>query len=253
MKCKYCGGNLTLEALKCPFCGRENEQALKHARAMKRYHTAFEKTRKGVEDSAHRFNRVSVRITAAAVLVVAVICLLLLGGKSYELKRAVMRHQANIHSEEYMKLMDTMLREEDFLAFSAFCNEKYIDTYDTVYEKYVPTERVSGSFAYVYADIMNIVCPPEYLKPEQACEMLAESLNYFYGALNIENYEYCEDADSQQNKEALAAMEERVRLMLITYVGISEEDADTFGELSKARRGVLLEDAVMSVMETAEE
>lgn len=34
MKCKYCGGNLTLEQAYCPHCGRPNEEAEQHVKDM---------------------------------------------------------------------------------------------------------------------------------------------------------------------------------------------------------------------------
>ena len=37
MKCKYCGGNLTLEQAYCPHCGRPNEEAAQHVKDMEHY------------------------------------------------------------------------------------------------------------------------------------------------------------------------------------------------------------------------
>lgn len=45
MKCKYCGGNLTLEQAYCPHCGRPNEEAAQHVKDMEHYKSNFEDTK----------------------------------------------------------------------------------------------------------------------------------------------------------------------------------------------------------------
>lgn len=251
MKCKYCGGNLTLEAEFCPYCGKENEQAQKHARAMKGYERAFEKTRQGVHEKTHKYTAGMVRVAIIAVLFVGIIMLLLLGGKAYEFRRMWIQGKTQRSAKQYMELMDQYLEEENFMAFSTFCNENYIYTYDSVFEKYAPVERVSQNYTYVYNDIMKVVCPPEYQDMEQILENLVESLEYFYSGLEPEQYEYYEDADSQQNREALAAMERKVELMLEKFCGLTKEEVQEFSGMTKARRAVLLEEAVMRGKEAA--
>ena len=50
MKCKYCGGNLTLEQAYCPHCGRPNEEAAQHVKDMEHYQD-FVQNRLGVIDA----------------------------------------------------------------------------------------------------------------------------------------------------------------------------------------------------------
>lgn len=45
MKCKYCGGEISLEDVKCPYCGRENEEAVQHIKDMQYYQGEFEKAK----------------------------------------------------------------------------------------------------------------------------------------------------------------------------------------------------------------
>ena len=244
MKCNYCGGNLSLEAETCPYCGRPNEQAQKHIKAMKRYHSDFETTQRGVRDSTHRYTSAVIRVVTIAVLCILIVAAFIIGGRSYELRRMWIQNRAEKNASEYMEIMDRYLAEEDFLAFNAFCNENYIYAYDSAYEKYAPVERVSQNYLYVYTDIMRVVCPPKYQDMESILETLVESLDYFYGSLDMENYQYYEGADNEQNRQALQAMERNVTRMLQTYCGLSQEEAEGFKDLTKARRAVMLEEAV---------
>lgn len=244
MKCNYCGGNLSLTAEKCPYCGQVNEQARKHIGDMKRYHGAFEKTRQGVQESTGKYTGTVVRVVWIAVLVVAVVVTMILGTHTYEIRSGLKRHQAVKHAEEYMKILDQYLLEENFAAFSAFCDENYLDTYDTVYEKYAQVLRASRQYTYVYSSIMELVSPPQYRETEDTLEYLTENLESFYDSLEEEPYMYYEGVNSEINKNALKAMEEKVGLMLQYYCGLSEETANAFRELSKAKRAVALEEAV---------
>ena len=53
MKCKYCGGNLTLEQAYCPHCGRPNEEAAQHVKDMEHYKSNFEDTKSVTYDNHH--------------------------------------------------------------------------------------------------------------------------------------------------------------------------------------------------------
>lgn len=244
MKCEHCGGNLSLTAEKCPYCGQINEQAKKHINDMKRYQGAFESTKCGVYDRTDKYTGTVVRVVLIAVLLIVIVITMIIGSSTYEIRSAWMRRKALKNAAEYMEIMDGYLAEEDFVAFAAFCQENYLDTYDNVYEKYAQVERAAQQYTYVYSSIMEIVSPPEYRELEDFVEYLAENLDYFYETLEGENYEYYEGVDTEQNRRALAAMQEKVELMLQHYLGLSKEDAEGFQSLSKAKRAVVLEEAV---------
>ena len=44
MKCTFCGAPLTLKDEKCPYCGSQNPDILKHRSDMKHYQSEFKKT-----------------------------------------------------------------------------------------------------------------------------------------------------------------------------------------------------------------
>lgn len=244
MKCKYCGGNITLETEYCPYCGKTNEHAQKHAADMKTYQRVYESTRNGVQDAAHKYTGATIRLIIIAVLVIMIVVLFILGAKSYDFRRMWIEHRSEKNSKQNMETMDEYLENEEFLAFTAFCEENYIYTYDTVFEKYTPAERVSRYYRYVYEDIMRIACPPEYADQEFVLESLSENLEYFYTSMDMKEYEYY-DIDTELNQRAIAAMEEKTELLLHVYCGLTEEEAMSMRTMSKAKRAVMLEEAVL--------
>ena len=92
---------------------------------------------------------------------------------------------------------------------------------------------------------MSLAAPPEYAQPENLAAALADDLDYFYDVVDIADYEYYDGADSEQNRAALAAMKQRVELLLITYCGLSGEEATAMETMSAARRAIILEEAVL--------
>ena len=60
----------------------------------------------------------------------------------------------------------------------------------------------------------------------------------------MEQYEYYEGTDSAQNRAALAAMEERIGLLLQSFCGLTAEDAKALRGMSEARRAITLEEAM---------
>lgn len=246
MRCKYCGGEISLEAAFCSYCGKPNEHAAEHAREMKKFRRAFENTRSGVRSTVKSYTGASVRLAIIALLIVLIVLLFVLGGQSYSLRRAIVQHRTEKNASTVMATMDELLAAEDFLAFHAYCEENYVDCYDSSFEKYAPVERASTAYSYVYRDIMAVASPPEYAALSALVSSLSEDLEYFYDTTDIEEYEYYDGADSEQNRAALAAMEDRIGLLLVTYCGIDAEDVAALPDMSTPRRGILLEEGVLS-------
>ena len=46
MKCKYCGGDVSLDDHFCQHCGRPVDQAQRHQKEMEQFETEFEETKK---------------------------------------------------------------------------------------------------------------------------------------------------------------------------------------------------------------
>jgi len=246
MKCKHCGGRISLEVAYCPYCGMPNEHAQQHVKDMQTYHEVYEDTREDVQEAAHKYTGTTVRVIVIAILITVIILLTVLASNGYSLKRSWMRKQAEKNAAQVMEQMDTYLEDEEYISFVSFCDEKSIDTFESDFEGYEPIVRAGRYYAYTYYGIMKIATPPTYAKTEDLVEQLAESLDTFYTSLDMEQYQYYENVDEAKVKEVFASMEEKTELLLQTYCGISEEEAKAMKTMSKAKRAVTLEEAVLS-------
>ncbi len=246
MKCKFCGGNLSLEDEYCPHCGMVNEQARQHIRDMRRYKGDYEHTKKDVYEAARRHTRTTVQVVTIAILFITAVFLVIVGSKAYSLRRSLEQGRAERNAQSYCAYMEECLAEGNFMEFQAFCQEHYISGYDDPYEKYLPAIRVAQNYGWLYISILDAAYPGEYAQEAEVyAQRVTEYLEYFYGSLEFERYEYYDTIDWEINDKALTEMEENVRLMLTTYLGLSREEAESLKELSSARRAVLIEEAML--------
>ena len=81
MKCKYCGGDVTLNDHFCPHCGRPVDQAIRHQKEMREYETEFEETKQEainkISVSSAGGTAVGIRLAMIVALTIAFIWMLI--------------------------------------------------------------------------------------------------------------------------------------------------------------------------------
>lgn len=242
MKCEYCGGNLTLETLTCPHCGRENPHAKQHISDMKKYQGAFADTRSDVYSVVNRYSGITVRAVVIVILVIAIVAAGLVCSESYSIKRRMEQSNSAKRVEEYMGIMDSYLAEEDYLSFEAFCEAHYIDGYDDAYTKYRPVISAANQYSVICYYLMGFATAEDREEQERILGYMSDAIEYFYKYMDIDEFRYYEGAVSEENEQILQRVEKNLQILFRTYFGLTPEEAAGFGELSQAKRMVLLEE-----------
>ena len=57
VNCKNCGAPLSLNDLKCPYCGTENKEAIEHLKKLKSLEKGYRKAQKEVSEEVQRSKR----------------------------------------------------------------------------------------------------------------------------------------------------------------------------------------------------
>ena len=83
MKCKYCGGNLTLEQAYCPHCGRPNEEAAQHVKDMEHYKSNFEDTKSDVYEVTEKNTEIMSHMIIITVLVILCVVVFVVSARSW--------------------------------------------------------------------------------------------------------------------------------------------------------------------------
>ena len=242
MKCGYCGGALSLEDERCPHCGQLNEHAQKHIADMRRYKGEFEHTKKYVYERTKLFTQITVRVIVLAVLVVLTVGLYLLEDNAYAIRRSILTSSAERKYDQYSKEMDQYLTDENFRAFSSFCDAHKLDGFEGRYAgKYGRAIRVCNYYVDLYDALNEYAFPKSYTTIRQA-QWTADAMGSFYYELDyVPGYGVQDEGDPAVVK-AIETMRENVERFLVAYCGFTEEEAKSMRELSDARRAVILEE-----------
>ena len=94
MKCKYCGGNLTLEQAYCPHCGRPNEEAAQHVKDMEHYKSNFEDTKSDVYEVAEKNTEIMSHMIIITVLVILCVVVFVVSARSWSIHRGLLQFDA---------------------------------------------------------------------------------------------------------------------------------------------------------------
>ena len=109
MKCKYCGGNLTLEQAYCPHCGRPNEEAAQHVKDMEHYKSNFEDTKSDVYEVTEKNTEIMSHMIIITVLVILCVVVFVVSARSWSIHRGLLQFDAGIRQGSYMTVSYTHL------------------------------------------------------------------------------------------------------------------------------------------------
>lgn len=244
MKCDNCGGNLTLEDVVCPHCEAINPHAIEHIREMKRYQKDYEGTKDEVYNVTKRYIGVSVRIIAIAILIVLIILCGIICDESYSINRKLMQAKAKRNYDENTAIIDAYLDEGDYYALYVFLEENYINTSFDVYDAYDPIIYATTRYGFLYSYIIRYRNTDSVESLQSYPTRIEEELSSLYKLYDAENYVNVEGNPEQ--KEQVLRIEEQVNALLVTYCGLTMEEADSLQEMSKAQRLAVLEERLLN-------
>ena len=250
MKCQYCGGDVSLDDRFCPYCGRRVDQAERHQKEMEAYEGRFEETREEALKKADNAGgglatAVGIRLVILAVLIVAMI---VIGTRydSYEVNQRRQEKEITTNEQQYKALIEQLLEDRDYAQLAALERRRNITDSD-LYSDYKYIIYASDYYNRAYRGLLGIA----YYRPGSEMpyytEQLSKSIASFYDQISPDYYErYAANPD--KTKEVFGQMEQQMQILLRRYLGLSEEEAASFKDLSKSRRTVIIESAVDEVV-----
>ena len=245
MKCKYCGGDVTLQDHFCPHCGRPVDQAIRHQKEMREYETEFEATKREainkISVSSGGGTAVGIRLAIIVALTIALIWMLI-NLNSYDINQRKEKRLANANYDAYVEQIEQYIADRDFVALSRFENKHNLDWNDK-YKEYRDIFYAASSYEYIYRGILETAFLLKDARSLYYAENLSENVNRFYEQILSDRSTYS-DADPGKTEAAYNEMEQDMLTLLQKYLHISKEDADSMRELSKSRRKVLIEQAL---------
>ena len=136
MKCKYCGGEVGLEETVCPYCGKPNDQAVRHHREMASFRRRYAETEAAVVGKADQYARIVPRMLLILLLLIVAVVTNAISENTYGLPEEVRRHRAERDPKPIMETLDNCLENRDYIAFSSWFTYHGIRCYNSPFEEY---------------------------------------------------------------------------------------------------------------------
>ena len=241
MKCKFCGGEIRLEDLVCPYCGQPNEEAQRHAQDMRRYQYEFQKTKADVTEKAGNASKRAVRIAAIAFLIVAIGANIALQANSYSIRYSIERKRAVKNASELQQKLDEYLDSEDYIGFVSYSQMKRISMSEQAYDDYYPVYRIAMNYKYAVQQLMRLVNHRKYDSVDRQIKYTTEYVQEFYETLDPEQYSYYDSYSSDFIQKHIANMTESLEAMFTAYLDMTPEEAHSMSTLSRAGQAALIE------------
>ena len=99
MKCKYCGAEVGLEENFCSYCGKPNDQALRHTMDMASYHRRYAATEAAVVKKSKRYSQIVLRAVLILIILIATIVMYAVTENAYSLPETMRRREAEKNPE----------------------------------------------------------------------------------------------------------------------------------------------------------
>ena len=246
MKCTNCGRKIGIEDKVCPYCNAENKLATQHSANVEQYDKRFKKTQGEVESSAKRMEGLGTRAVILAVLVIGILITIIVTGWNYDdpdpsssKKKAAQRNR-----EKYAVEMDGYLERGEYQEFVSFIHSHGVDFWEEPYKRF---QLVDYCADYYYDCVRHMECVILRSTDPDYWDSTDMEISHFCIYLHSFHATYLGQKE-REKKDAYFAyvedMEQNLRAMLRTYLGMNDEEVDSFLELSEAKMAVRMEEII---------
>ena len=246
MKCKYCGGDVSLDDHFCQHCGRPVDQAQRHQMEMEQYEAEFEETKQEALEKISVASGggypVGIRLAIIGALIAALV-FMFANFDPYTVNERKEQRAAKKNYDAYIAQMEDYLGNRDYATFSAFCRKHQLD-YNKDYRNY----RTIINAAMYYNSIYRALQELAFMTRDRAdrgyyVKELSKYVNNFYEGVGDDRY-LDKEEDPERVREVTGEMEEDLKVLFERYLGLSKEEADSLRELTQSKRTVLIEQAL---------
>lgn len=262
MKCEFCGANIDIESEVCPFCGMKKSQFVKHRKDMNRYNRAFHETRSNVVEENQKFSSKAASITVISLLIVVILILLIGILQCHDIHKAVQTAQIMRNADTYIAQLDEYETAGSYEAFSAYYEENslyYVDD-RAPFSEYRLLFYMSDYYSSALQSLSYLCHPVEssYTTQSSQIEYFLKDYQYFqdYYRDYIQNtepkYYWDEACFSEKHIASIETMWQTMNSLIVSYLGISEDQIEDFQNANNAHRTIMLEESLSSIQPSSE-
>ena len=246
MKCKYCGGEVGLEETVCPYCGKPNDQAVRHHREMASFRRRYAETEAAVVGKADQYARIVPRMLLILLLLIVAVVTNAISENTYGLPEEVRRHRAERDPKPIMETLDNCLENRDYIAFSSWFTYHGIRCYNSPFEEYEDLQWAAEYYKDFVISMERVFLHGElddWEKENTGYDLrrLCQNLEYFLETVERE----LRNVETENHRVTLENMHSDVMEMLKVFFGLTGEELDQFLKFSEARKTAYLEGVLL--------
>lgn len=227
MVCKNCGAQLSIEDVKCPFCGRKNTEAVKHTAQMHHYNQEFSKEKRKVLNMTFDLKSTIALVIIIAVLSVANVAVLFMKENIFDIRRYVQERALAINEEKNKKILSSLEEEENYSALSAYYKNERIYYYTDKNHEFRAVADIGGYYDTLLYDILY--CQREEVADDMKGFAISESggvLKNMYDCFLKTQDRYEEECYTEAHQAALDKMQAMTEGLLMVYGNFTEKDIE---------------------------
>ena len=246
MKCPYCGAEVGLEETVCSYCGRPNEQALRHQQDMADYRLRYRETEAAVSRKTKHYSQLVPRVMVLLVLIIGCVITGVISESAYSMPDQSRHRAAMRNAEKTRAVLNTYLDQGDYISFSSYMDYNGIRVYSDF-----PEFREISYLAYDYkAFVLSLEKAilhgdeEEWKKYNATSDIrrICDDLDEFYNTAE----HAVQNAELDQTMMHAEAMQENIEGMLSFYLGIDKEKIKEFLQYSDAKKASLIEEVLLN-------
>ena len=242
MKCPYCGGEIGLEDVTCPYCGRANEQAVQHVRDMSRFRRRFAETESHVLGKARNYSRIVPRVLVILVLVVACVVMAVITEGAYSIPGNARRRAAEKDPAGTIAVLEDYLEQEDYISFASYIDFHEIRTYGTDFSEYSRLYWCAWYYREFVIRLEHIFLQKDRM--EWARNDASYDIRYLCQSISSfkESYDTAEREDGPRMNDA---RQMRTNMLKMLNVLFGFEDPEEFFALTENRMAAAIEEVLL--------
>jgi len=246
MKCKYCGAEVGLEENFCSYCGKPNDQALRHSQDMANYHRRYAATEAAVVSKTRHYSQIILRAVLILVILIATIVMYVVTENAYSIPEATRRREAEKTPARTIAALDSYLEARDYLGFSSYIDYNGIRTYDTDFEAYSNLALCAGYYRDFVLQMESL-----FLHTDREAWLkysASNNIRWLCRSLDDFLYEYDRAQRREESELFLSCLEDMRQTtagMLNVYLGIEYTELEEFLALSENRKAAYVEEVLL--------
>ena len=245
MKCPHCGGEIGLEDKFCPWCGKPNEQSVRHHEDMERFQAAWRDTEKTVEKKTKHVVRLLPRLIVILVLVLVSAAAGIIGSRAWDFADSAKRRASERNAAEVCAALDEYLEMKDYKGFDSYSELHCLNFYSGPFEDYSAIHSCASCYATFLARLEEIFLQRDreyWLKNLSSFDIryLSSSVSDFF-----DTSERMLNRDiTEKDRLCIEDMRQTASGLLRVFLGLDEEGLKEFLAMSENKQAAYLEEVL---------